>query len=206
MTEESSKLKLTGKSTFPGWYKIMESHLYAKAWIKTTDIWDDNAEKQSQAYSFIMGTLSINIAGKTPNNRDPKKLLSYLKKEFGAGNKYDAEKEFKNLKMTAVKPEGFLSALDETENKVILAGGTVSQVDKFETLLNGLHQIFYGSWIRDTRIAYDSVAKTEDLYEKLREELKKFYSATPVEIRQPYEKRTALGTTKKAWEERHCTY
>ena len=132
-----------------------------------------------------LGTLSINIAAKTLNNRDPKKLPAYLKKEYGAGNKYNAEKEFKNLKMTAVKPLGFLSALDETKNKVNLAAGTVSQVDKFETLLNGIHQVFYGSWVRDTRITYNEVKKFEELYEKLREEVIKFYSATPVEIRQP---------------------
>ena len=136
--EESSKLKLTGKSTFPGCYKIMESHLYARGWIKATAVWDDNAEKQSLAHTYIMGTLSMQIAGKTsnnrsmqiagktPNNRDPNKLLAYLKKVYGAGNKYDAEREFKNLKMIAVKPERFLSGMDETENKVILAGGTVS--------------------------------------------------------------------------------
>ena len=109
--------------------------------------------------------------------------------------------------MMAVKPEGFYFAMDETENKVILAGVIVSQVDKFKTLLNGVHQVFYGSWIRDTRITYDELGNSEELYEKLREEVKKFYSATPVTIRQPYEKRTALKTTKgRTWEERHCTY
>ena len=107
----------------------------------------------------------------------------------------------------AVKPEGFFSAMDETQNEVILAGGTVSQVDKFETLLNGLYQVFYGSWIRDTRITSDEIGKSKELDGKLREEVKKNYSATPVEIRQPYEKRTALGTTKgRTWKERHCTY
>jgi hypothetical protein len=54
---------------------------------------------------------------------------------------------------------------------------------------------------------------TAVLNEKLRDEVKKFYSATPSEIRQGYEKRTALGTkkvwdedSKKTWEERNCTY
>jgi hypothetical protein len=137
----------------------MESHLYAKGNIKASGTWYSDVAKLSAAHSYIMSTLTLSIAGGTPNNRDPLKLLNYLKKEYGAGNKYDNEKEFRNMKQIVIKPEGFLTALDLSENKVILSGGTVSEIDKFETLLNGLHQTFYGTWIRDTRIIYDEVEK-----------------------------------------------
>jgi hypothetical protein len=107
--------------------------------------------------------------------------------------------------MTKISPETFLSSLDTMENQVLLAGGEISFTEKYEVLLSGLHPNFYGTWIRDTRITYDDVAKTQELYEKLREEIKKFYSASPMELRQPYEKKAAFGTG-KVYEQRNCEY
>jgi hypothetical protein len=71
----SNKLKLTDRETFPGWHKIMESHLFSKGYLKGTGQWDGDAQKQSEAHAYIMGTLTMTVAGKTPNNRNPMKLI-----------------------------------------------------------------------------------------------------------------------------------
>ncbi|MEY3451991.1 MAG: hypothetical protein RL711_1819 [Bacteroidota bacterium] len=116
MTEEyRAKLpELKGKENFAGWFKLTDTYLIIKGLKKVNG--DFETEKKGEAYLYLLSTLSYNIAAEVPNNHDPVKLLTFLKKQYGCSNPYQALERFDKIKMTNIDPTFYISDLRKAEN------------------------------------------------------------------------------------------
>ena len=133
-------------------------------------------EHELAAADMILQNVDVNIAARLPE--DAQKAWEYLEYRYGNLNKWNLKQEFKSLKMHDVNPVLFFDELDVLNAKNQRAGGTITDEDYFETILQNCNQIFYSSLIRDLRIKFDSGVTAESLLQA-KNDFIKYYKATP---------------------------
>ena len=195
---------LKGETNYLGWKKIMKAHLKKKKYVIENVFVED---KQEEAIDLILTNLSLNIAGDIPDDQGPQVMWDWLESRYGDDNRWDLEREFKELKMTSIEPKAFLARVDNYISRIKAAGGTVLDNTIFTVILNGINQEFYLNYIRDMREKYASVEVKPETITELRKKLKDFYKSTPENTRSQFEsvkkKYEALNTFKSKPKSKH---
>jgi hypothetical protein len=165
--EDNKRQLLKGESNFLGWKKIMMAQLKKKKYVVNGKF---SLTTQDDAVDLILCNLTLNIAGDIPDDKGPEVMWNWLESRFGDDNKWDLEREFKDLKMISIEPKEFLARVDNFIARIKAAGGKVSESTEFTVILNGIHQEFYLAYIRAMREEFGSVEITNQIIEKNSEE------------------------------------
>jgi hypothetical protein len=151
-----------------------------------------------------MSTLSKNIASQVPTaGYDPEKLMAFLKENYGCTNQYHAKTLYEDIKMKNIDPNIYIMELKQAEELVIISGAKIQPDHKFTKILEGLNQDFYGPWIRDTRMKYSEIEKSEQIINSMFKDMKSFFDSSTKEQKEGFVTSTALAT---GVSERYCTY
>lgn len=202
---EGTKIILLGKSNYAGWTKIIKHKLISEGCLTAGKFVEAKEEK---SLCIIFCHLSAEIAELTPDDKGAQASWSFLHRKYGGKNVWDEKSDFRQIKMISIDIKNLLDILDRGIERVKAAGGKISAEEHFEQLINGCHQEFYCSKIRDLREAHDA-EKTDEIVEKARESLLKFYDNTPVEVRMKYSKKgyqdNSANAASSSQNTRHCT-
>ena len=203
--EESTRRQvLKGETNYLGWKKIMKAHLKKKKYL-VNDIFTESTSED--AVDLILTNLSLNIAGDIPDDQGPKVMWDWLESRYGDDNRWDLEREFKELKMISIEPKEFLAKVDNFIARIKAAGGTTSNQTIFTVILNGIHQEFYLNYIREMREKFSSSEIKSETITELRKRLKEFYKSTPESTRNQFneiKKRYEANQAGKSVKKRHC--
>jgi hypothetical protein len=165
MEEKEKREKLIGKSNYLGWYKIITARLRQKGFVIKNVLNNSISypeEKHDEAYFEIISYLSNQVAGTVPETENPQELMKHLEDTFGVGNKFELKRTYLNFKLIgSLDPNIFFEKLLIQQNKIIVAGGKVSHDESFMVITNGIHQVFYGDFIRNVREKYGDQEMTE---------------------------------------------
>jgi hypothetical protein len=212
-SERKERLLLTGKANYLGWMKIMSPRFRrTKMMIKEKDanVYTFDTTKNVEICDEIISHVSCKIAERLPETEDALVLWHYLSEAYGVGNKYDLLDEFYELQMTGnLDPSRFIETIEVTKNKVIAAGGKVSDQEGYRVLMKGIHQIFYGDFIRNVRTIHEDFEITANMVSEIQGNLKTFYKNSPEILRNQFKverKAYKADIKKRVWEERECEY
>jgi hypothetical protein len=126
-----------------------------------------------------------------------------LKENYGCTNQYHAKTLYEDIKMKNIDPNIYIMELKQAEELVIISGAKIQPDHKFTKILEGLNQDFYGPWIRDTRMKYSEIEKSEQIINSMFKDMKSFFDSSTKEQKEGFVTSTALAT---GVSERYCTY
>jgi hypothetical protein len=180
--------RLTSAKYWAGWSKLIllvaaEQNLLTD---KTREFSEDADRKQKALY-LMLRNMSLDIAAIVPDHDGPKAVFNFWKTEYGSTDVHSLRKDLKSVRLIGVDIQKILSSLSETYGKLRAAGGSVSDSDMIDIILDGVNQEFYLTAIRAVR-AYcsnkDTLGPSEVNYTK--ETLRYHFNDTPVSIRLRY--------------------
>jgi hypothetical protein len=169
--------QLTGKGNYLGWSRVTLAILEAKGHYLDNEF----VKGSEQAIIvYLLTSVTLEIAGKMPTN-SPAECWAWLKQGYGNTNASEIKSKLKRAQMIGIDINGFLDSIDSQLAALNAAGGSLSEEDLFEIILDGVHDVFYLELIRSVRRQ-----EGEKSVLKLRQSLLDFYWSTPASVRDSF--------------------
>ncbi|KAI8904020.1 hypothetical protein EDD86DRAFT_249910 [Gorgonomyces haynaldii] len=164
---------------FMGWAKAMESDM------KSNNLCDSAGKLDHSAVTFIQSWCSNEVSALLPLSNDANEVWSFLKTTFGAYDLPKLKQHLKAVKMTGIDFRVYWEKHLEQLAIFRAAGGTISEEDRLDLVLESINGPFYQSVIREIRAF---MRKQESISagtaEEARQMLQDFYDDTPLEVPQ----------------------
>lgn len=199
--------RLSGKSNYLGWSKMMKIELKEKNLINDKDKFESTTD--SKAVAFILRNVSLSIVG-TADDSNATTLWNWLAFEYGESNSWELRTALKRVKMVGVNLEDFFQRFNLALAKFKAAGGNMDLVDVCDLILENINQEFFLDEIRRNRlILRDTADVTLAVMRTMKTKLKSFYDATPESVRSKYsgvKLSNNVGQTRSKFDKRTCKW
>jgi hypothetical protein len=167
-----------------------------KLLTEKTREFSDAADTKSQALLLMLKNMSLEIAAIVPDYDGPKAVFKFLQTEYGSTDVHTLRKQLKNVKMVGVDIQKYLSHINEAYGSFRAAGGSVSDSDMIDIILDGVDQEFYLPAIRAIRAscrAKSSLGSSDVADAK--QTLRNHFNDTPVSFRSRYAANNVTSTS-----------
>lgn len=178
---EPKREKLTGKSNYLGWAKVMKQEMKSKGLMNSDGSF--TATSNSQVVSMLLKSVSYHIASMADDS-SAKDLWEWLAFEYGETDSWQLKRDLKAVRMSGVDLDDFLQRFNLALTKFKAADGNMDLVDVADLILDNINQEFYLDAIRKIRLDLKSKAEvTTAELRNIKSQLKDFFNATPVSVR-----------------------
>ncbi len=141
--------KLTGKSNYLGWSKIILSELKQRDYYVKNMFVESTKEK---AAGLIMKSVSLKIAAMLPDDEGPLVMWEWLKAEYGLDDLFQLKKNLKDVKMNGINLDEFWEKFNMALALYKSAGGKIAYEDQLDIVLENINSNFYLDVIRKIRL------------------------------------------------------
>jgi hypothetical protein len=210
MSEERRFVKLSGKTNYLGWQRVMTAKMFEKGYASKKGV--IVKDKEDEAYCLIMESLSLTVAQVCVGDTATK-LLAWIKREYGPNDKYQAKQDLKNVKMKGIDLEDFWLKFNLAYASFVSAEGNMDYCDIIELIMENIHQTFFLDIIRKHKLIMMKLPDVNETHlQDFKDDLKEHYNATPEGVRDGfvnpprYRSNNANGRQRGNRSERICDY
>ena len=194
--EENSKIeKLSGRSNYYGWRKLIKLELMSRGYMNEDNEIEEEHELKSAV--LIMKSIKLDIVALCPKQL-ASEILNWLNEEYGVTDVWAAKRKLKNIKMLGIDLLAYWKDFNAAYVAFKAADGNMDYFDLCELVLESIHSDFYLDVIRSTRIKLEEKADvTESDFLKLKKDLTTHFNATPAEVKSKFSIKSANKSEKR---------